>query len=225
MNPEAITRKGTWFAPVYVVYLTAAAIALWPREAAFGNNLPTNSLKYKEVLHCGPNSLFTFLILSEHPEVTLEQLQSLPVTSDGTSLLALRDAAKQFHVNAEVRHYRPQEIDHMPLPAIAQFKTSSASITPYHFGVIYKIDSSHIYLLNGTTGFKESVRRSRLVAFWTGYVMAEKRSPAAFLIKNWKFLLLLVCLVTVDAAILAVWFHGLKRSGSSEVMTNLEAVA
>jgi hypothetical protein len=55
------------------------------------------------------------------------------VSSEGASLLSLRDAAKEFKVDAEIRRYQPQDVDSLALPAIGQFNASGTSVTLYHF--------------------------------------------------------------------------------------------
>lgn len=137
---------------------------------------PPRRLNYQEVLRCGPNSLFVFLILSGHPEVTFKQIQAVPVTTDGSSLLALREAARRLGVETAVRFYSSNELDSIPLPAIGQLNTGSASVTRQHFDVIYKIDAHQVHFVNGTTGQKHSVRRLWFVEHWTGYAMTEPQS-------------------------------------------------
>jgi ABC-type bacteriocin/lantibiotic exporter with double-glycine peptidase domain len=81
--------------------------------------------------------------------VTFAECDRLPISSAGTSLLALRDAAKRLHINAEIRRYRAEDIAHVPLPAVGQF---SDTLVSYHFHVIYRVDADRVYVLDGTTG-------------------------------------------------------------------------
>lgn len=135
-----------------------------------------SSLDYEKILQCGPNSLFLFLLLTGHRDVTLEQVKDLPISREGASLLQLREAANKFNAAVDVRFLTSNHIRRMPLPAIAQFKTGPASITPVHFNVIYKVDDTFVHYINGTTGMKEYIRITRLPAFWTGYVMVPHSS-------------------------------------------------
>jgi len=184
--------------------IIAAQVAIGLRLAAAAdtNNILTNSLNYREVLQCGPNSLFMFLILSRHSEVTLESLQNVPISSGGTPLLALRNAAKKFGVDAEICHYRPEEVNRIPLPAVGQFVSRETSLTPFHFDVIYKVDSSRVYLLDGTTGAELAILRSRLTNFWTGIAMSEKRSPARLAMQEGQTAFLAACLLIAEVFIL-----------------------
>jgi len=168
-----------------------------------------------------------FLILSGHSEVNLEQLQKLPVSSEGVSLLALRDAARKYHVDVEIRSYRPEEINSLPLPAIGQFTTSKASITSGHFDVVYKVDRERVHLLNGTTGFEYSIRRSKLADVWNGFALVEKRSRATIMMYKWWPAILTACLLTVDVLIVAFWFHGLRKKSheTNNVISEVKVVA
>jgi ABC-type bacteriocin/lantibiotic exporter with double-glycine peptidase domain len=160
------------------------------------------SISYVGILKCGPNSLFLFLILLGHTEVTLEQLEKLPVSSEGTSLLTLRDAARHYHVDAENRHYSIEDISLLPLPAIVQFKSGADSVTRYHFNVIYKVSLNRVYMIDGTTGEKSRVSKSWLSDHWTGNAMSERRSIHTFIANEWQYLLLTMCFLIVDFIIL-----------------------
>src|SRR6185369_8887067 len=191
---------------IVAIIATSGSIGLSPETASGANDTSRNSLNYREVLQCGPNSLFMFLILSGHSEVTLEQLRELPMSSDGTSLLALRDAARRFGVDTEIRRYSRDGVASISsLPAIVQFQTSETSLTPFHFDVLYKVDADSVYLLNGTTGFKFSVQRSRLPNFWTGFALVGKWSLAEHVKKEWQPALLVACLLIANFFIFSFW--------------------
>ena len=85
-----------------------------------------------------------YLILSGHHDITLEQFDNIPVSSDGTSLLALRDAIRQFQDDAELLSYRPEDIDSLCLPAIIHLKLKISSFAQYHFDVAYKVDRESV---------------------------------------------------------------------------------
>jgi hypothetical protein len=167
---------------------------------------PASLLKFREFLLCGPNSLFVFLILSGHPNVTLEEL-NITITKDGSSLLDLRDAAKKIGVDTEIRHYRPEQIDLVPLPAIGYFRTPGFSTLPRHFDVIYKVDSKWTYLINGTTGNKFKMLRSRLSYYWEGSVLIEKQSFARLAMNQCFLPLLAIATLIADFRILGLKFH------------------
>lgn len=126
-------------------------------------------------LSCGPNSLLTFLILAGRSSTTMDEVGSIRFGPNGASLLSLRNAAKRLGVEAEVRHYRAEDIDSVPLPAVVQFTNDLNDTLQSHFIVIYKVDREHFYLIDGTTGFHNVGRKPRLSDFWTGYALVPKR--------------------------------------------------
>lgn len=153
--------------------ISVLAIAISSALAATERLLPDDPF-WKRYLKCGPNSLYMFLLLSNHPEIDPKQLEAIPMTPQGASLLDLKETAKRMNIDAEVRKYTPEEIDSIPVPAIAQFKTGPGSPSSNHFMVIYKADAHRIYVLDGTTGEPTYFARTNLARFWTGVVMAGK---------------------------------------------------
>jgi len=146
-------------------------------SAAAGTGSVTNTLNYRDILECGPNSLYMFLVMSGHSEADLGRLRELPLNgTEGTSMLTLCDGAKLYGVDTEVRHYRVDEIDRVPLPAIGHVQTSLNSQDPWHFDVIYKVDPTFVYLLDGTSGYTNRIRRTKLADFWSGDALVEKKS-------------------------------------------------
>jgi hypothetical protein len=135
---------------------------------------------YGNVLRCGPNAVFLFLYLSGHPDVSLDQIDALlapddPLAqSEGTSMLSMRDVIQKFQADVEVRRYRPEDIGMLSLPAIVLFRTGGVdAICPFHYNIIYKLDRNRIFLIDGTTGRRYSILRSRLGLFWTGIALSR----------------------------------------------------
>jgi len=143
-------------------------------EGEFPSPPGANTLNYRDILQCGPNSLFMFSIMCGHPEVNLDKLHDLPYTKEGISFLELRQAARKYNLNTEIRHYAPGDIDRVPLPAIGQFSLGFESTIYRHFDVIYKVDSNYVYILDGTTGRPDRFRRQKLAQFWSGYAMVKE---------------------------------------------------
>jgi len=185
-------------------------IVLWPMfPLAETNNAAISA--YRDVFMCGPNSLFMLLILSGHADVTLERLKNIPMDLEGTSLLNLRDAAREFHMETEIRHYQPQDVDPVPLPAIVQFKSYGSSITAHHFNLLYKVDARRAYMIDGTSGVGISCARSRLPDWWTGYALIEKR-PVSLFTRNGNLGQLVGCLIAFDLIVLSVLRLWSKRT-------------
>lgn len=140
------------------------------------NEYPSKNVPLSlEDLRCGQNSLFMFLVLSGHPGVRWDQLQRFPVSAEGTSLLALRDAARVCHVRTEIRKYGLRDLDRMPLPAVVQLISPSATPTHFHFSVVYKLDDRSVYLLDGTSGTRMRWGRRFFNRYWTGIALTEHR--------------------------------------------------
>lgn len=182
------------------------SLSLWwavSLTAATVTNATTNN--YVEVagfVKCGPNALFVFLILTGHPEVTLEQFENLPVSAEGASLQTLREAARAGGVETEIRRYQPADLGAMPLPAIAQFKSPQRALTRYHFNVVYKVEGEWVYLVEGTTGVKFKWRRALFNRSWTGMALTERRVFGGFRKDEGFLALLTVGLLAVDGWLL-----------------------
>jgi ABC-type bacteriocin/lantibiotic exporter with double-glycine peptidase domain len=162
-------------------------------------------------LKCGPNSLLVFLILSGRADATLDHLGDMSISRDGTSLLTLRDAAKRFGFRAEIRYYRPDKIDSVPLPAIVQLKCFENSVSAHHFNVIYKLDAQNVYMIDGTTGSRCMLKRTSFADLWTGYTMVEKPSLGTREM-NWCWSLLFVaCLFIVDVVFLSLLLRSFRN--------------
>jgi len=136
-----------------------------------------NALNPSSLYSCGPNSLFMFMILTGHQEVSRDNVAAQITLSPqwGSSLLDLRNAAKNFGVNTEMRRYRIEDIDSVPLPAIVHISMPNVpEQVPNHFDVLYKVDADWIYLIHGITAEVYHVRRYKLSQWWTGYALVPK---------------------------------------------------
>jgi ABC-type bacteriocin/lantibiotic exporter with double-glycine peptidase domain len=151
--------------PVRVIILTVITM-LFRTDAALHQTYP-------DALRCGPNALYMFLLLIGHDDIEFEATEGLPLSKDGVSLLSLRDKAKTFGGDFAIRRYAPTDIDSVPIPSIVQFEFSGSSLTRYHFNVLYHVDKERVFYLDGTTGGKKSILRSRIQNFWTGIAMSQ----------------------------------------------------
>lgn len=202
----------------YLVTWVGLLLSIVPLRAS-ASDIVTNSLKlnYAEVLRCGPNALFMFLMMSGQEAVSFEDLlRSVPISSEGASMLALRDVARRCGVPAEVRQYEPQEIDWMPLPALIQTKKDQV-IIPHHFDVVYRVDGERVYLLDGTTGEKDYIRRSKLANFWTGYALIHPQSLGATVTdRYWHVLVGFLGLA--NCAVVFGWLRNARRRRHAALM-------
>jgi len=157
-----------------------------PNMEALDNTISNGISNY---LKCGPNSLFLFLFLSGRNQTKYSDVDAMPIASEGVSMLELQQAAKNFGINTEIRWYKIDNVGQLSLPAIALL-TSDSSILRYHFGVIYRINKRNVFLIDGTTGQLETVKRDRFQNIWTGYAMCQKWSFTVWM-NEWKLTILL----------------------------------
>jgi hypothetical protein len=177
------------------LWITGHSLAMAESESKAGADLPAG-FSQRDLVNCGPASLFMFLLLSGHSEVTWEQINTVPVTFYGSSLADLRNAANRFGVVGEMRRYRLEDIDSMPLPAIGVFNSDSTSITSNHYGVIYRVDAHRIYALDGSTGNSFCLlRQPRMFHFWTGIALTQK---IPLRLNEWRIVLLLTGITIVE---------------------------
>jgi hypothetical protein len=124
---------------------------------------------------CGQNALYALLLLKGHTNLTYEEVLKMPSTPSGVTLLDLRDTARRFGLESEIRRYRPEEIDKMPLPSIVHLNFPSGANTTNHYVVAYRNDREHIHVIDGTTGEEIAWSRKKLFR-WTGYALIPKET-------------------------------------------------
>ena len=120
---------------VHVLLLCGSAVSARTHDPS-----PSAKATSTDEIRCGPNSLLAFLILLGRKETTLEEIGDIHLDHGGASLLSLRDAARRLGVATEIRHYRLEELDFLPLPAIVLFANPGKGTGGNHFVVIYKVD-------------------------------------------------------------------------------------
>lgn len=140
----------------------------------------------REAVACGPNSVVAFLAICQK-DVNCAAIDAIPCGAEGASMLALRDACIAAGVPVEIRKYEPHEFEHMATPAIVQSKRAS----DHHFFVVFNVTTDGIHTIDGTTGLKEHIRRSRLDTYLTGFALVRKRSLTQILLDH-SFLAILV---------------------------------
>lgn len=160
---------------------------------------------------CGPNALFVFMLLRGQRDVQLEDLRDIPISSKGTSLLALRDAARRMGVRAQLRNFRPDELDGLPLPAVVHLKGNGDAGTG-HFSVVFKLDSTHVRSIDGTTGDVRSIARSTFLSSWTGMALVDEASRS---LGGGNTVLCLAAFVQLNAMIFGI-IHDLRCNTLSQ---------
>jgi len=188
------------------------SLLLWPGilGAQSGKAMTADS-SYADYLRCGPNSLLVFMVLCGHSELTAADIDQIPVSPVGVSLLTLRDAARKFGIDAEIRLYRTNDLDELPLPAIGQFVSTTTSITSNHFDVIYKVSESRVYMIDGTTGKSWSAPKRNLSFQWTGFAMTQKQTLRTVLANEWPKVVFAIGLIMADVIVVRFFMWKLKH--------------
>lgn len=154
----------------------------------------------REMMPCGPNALYIFLLLSGVDESGLkETVERLPVSEDGTSMLDLKKAASALNVETSILKFQMEDIASIPLPVIAQLRSSPTTVIRTHYSVFYARDKERVYALDGTTGNKYTIRYSKLANFWTGYVLAKKPASTSGWLITMKSILLGLTVAVIGA--------------------------
>lgn len=134
-------------------------------------------------LNCGRNALYIYLYLATGIEPTSSLISNVPITSDGTSMLLLKEASNKGGIRSDVRRYGTGQVDQIPLPALIQIRTGAQSGSPGHYGVIYKVDRRAVYIFDGTTGESMRCARTNLARLWTGVVMSPEQRRSWLLVR------------------------------------------
>jgi hypothetical protein len=133
--------------------LILAGARMWATDAFSGH--ANSRLSLEELLwhseRCGPNALYMLLRLSGSKSLDLRDFRSIPLSKQGSSLLALKEWARTKHINLEAVRYDTNGLKKVPLPAILHFDGKTA-IDTSHFVVCYKVERGSAYLIDGSTG-------------------------------------------------------------------------
>ncbi len=110
--------------------------------------------------NCGPSAL-KMVLSSRGTNVPLQELESgIPLTEDGASMLALKDAAERYGVDAEGWKLAFDDLRTGPLPALAFVDRS-------HFVVVDSIVRHTVYLRDPGVG-RLAVPEARFKERWSG---------------------------------------------------------
>jgi hypothetical protein len=152
-----------------------------PGAPAEGSTLRDTEAR-RQLALCGPNSLYMFLALHDLPVDGRVIEKYIPSHREGMSFVELREACNALGLGAQVRRCSIDDLcDLSDLPAIAYLTG------PSHYVLVIDITSHSVTFLDGTTGAKETVNRTWLNRFWSGYVLIA--NPGRF---NSGFLLAIV---------------------------------
>ncbi len=100
---------------------------------------------------------------------TISKLRQLASTDkDGTNLLGLVEAAEKIGFIAKGVRCQPENIKHIPVPAIAHIKMKSGLL---HFVVIYKVGKKKLLLMDPADGELHKPFEKEFVSLWTGILI------------------------------------------------------
>ena len=160
--------------PLFRLLSTVATIFVLVvlRSAPFPEAISAESKPSQDAVACGPNALVMYLTLSGVP-IPLDVIDRSQSRRQGSSLMELCRDSESVGVLSEVRHYKVEEFDRMPMPAIVQMKESDGG---YHFSVIYGKTREGFTGLDGSTAECFNLSRERLGRVLTGYALVPRRT-------------------------------------------------
>lgn len=195
--------------------LCSLVLVLTLRAAPSAESMRFNSA----TLRCGPAALYVFLVMCGHEEMSFSQLDDIPIGPNGSSLLSLKQAAARMNVDTEIRSFMPQDIDNVPLPAIAAFRWWGHDALPDHYLVIHKVDDEMVHMVDGLYAQEVHFPRSRVASSWSGIALIRKQPPASRLPvgrATWWMLMLVVLDMVLLAYVLRrcrAWWHSKSHIG------------
>lgn len=121
---------------------------------------------------CGVSALAT-VALHYGLRVRLERLREL-LGSDlqGTSLLALQEAAEALGFSASCGRAKTNALDQIPLPAIAHFNDTAAG----HLVVVHQVNASTVVIADPAKGIS-TLSRENFMARWSNHVLLLSPAP------------------------------------------------
>jgi len=216
-----------------VIIAIAGATSFSGRADAFKEptdsfRLPTQSRTDTDRFVCGPNSLFLFLELCGCKNVSLKELQGIPVLPKGASLLDLHKAADRFGVSTIIRRFPGKDVERLELPAIIQLRTGDGP-GDFHFCVLYETHRLMCYVLDGTTGERRTMDRNTLSNLWTGFALTKTGGFLFGLARILGSVPAMLCLLALTAVALCSktrrWYRSKQVSAASRHYSVLKSVA
>jgi ABC-type bacteriocin/lantibiotic exporter with double-glycine peptidase domain len=155
-----------------VVYTAASAVT--SRSATHEGDDPVD---YRQMLACGPNALYMFLVIAGYGDSVKSGLPDLPVSERGTSMLQLQQAAAAVGVKTEILLVPPENFRRLKLPALVHSRGSGINTVQLtHFDVAFRLDGNSLHVLDGTTARRRVIPLDFVGTFSTGYVLVPKNS-------------------------------------------------
>ena len=106
---------------------------------------------------------------------TISKLRQLASTDkDGTNLLGLIEAAEKIGFIAKGVRCQPENLKHIPVPAIAHIKMKSGLL---HFVVIYRVGKKKLVLMDPADGNLQRLYEKDFRLLWTGILVLLTPGP------------------------------------------------
>lgn len=158
-----------WGRAVILCLLASPALAQDKRAAGYLERFSVSQEDWQQDKLCGVNCLCVFL-RSHGSEVSHRHLleSSRPwLDNNGISMGALRELAREHGVNARVVRAAPEQLQHVPFPAIAHLGEGFND----HYVVIQAASGNKLVLLDGTLGTSEEIDIEVFTASWSGHLL------------------------------------------------------
>jgi hypothetical protein len=145
---------------------------------------------------CGQRSLYTWLRLVG-TQVTFDQVAArVPVTDEGTSLAELQHASEYWSAGLTAVRATLNELDRIPLPAIAHIWLNQRSNDPKgHYLVLLSISSESVAYADSATSKVDKMSRQTFASIWSGYLLVRKDAYADWMRRISVFIVIMsLCL-------------------------------
>jgi len=121
---------------------------------------------------CGRNSLYMLLRMHGCP-VGLDQLkQNVDIAAAGSSMLHLRDAARQLRVPTKICKLTLDELVECPKPVIAHLNEHPTYPSGTgHYVVVLAADKKRIDLIDGSFGARGKYLTDSFQKYWSGHIL------------------------------------------------------
>jgi TRAP-type C4-dicarboxylate transport system permease small subunit len=135
----------------------------------------TDQKIWRVVNKCPVNSLYIILRLYNRAVTYRDVEERLPVGSQGSSLVQLRDCAASFGLYARVVKGSPDSLNRCRLPALAHCDEEKET---GHYVVILSVGNDEVELIDGTTAMVQTLTASEFRKRWSGHLILFEQRQA-----------------------------------------------
>lgn len=124
------------------------------------------------MMECGPTCLAMIFEYYGYYNIQSLLIRLTEVTTEGTSLYSLAEAAEQFGFKAEAYELTYDNLAKIKLPCVAHYSGT-------HFIVIYKFSETHVWIADPAYG-KDKITKEQFLKLWNGIVLTIEPTPEIF---------------------------------------------